>query len=210
MLPSDMPTAKIERVAVLFDYENTRRNALDAFGSASCPPYLGVFDPIGLAEDLCRMRKRQSELSKVLVYRGRPVPDHQPTPARHFDRLNSSWSKSHLFEMKKRDLKYRFFEDGSFSAQEKGIDVWLATDLISCSIKRTYDALIVVSTDTDLLPAIEFVLHQTNQHIEVACWQAKHIHPLQERTHSGPRRPYCHFLPRDAFNLHCQDDEKFK
>ena len=35
------------------------------------------------------MRKRQSELSKLLVYRGRPVPDHQPTPARYFDRLNS-------------------------------------------------------------------------------------------------------------------------
>ncbi len=206
-LPSDMPAAKKEQVAVFFDYENTRRNAIDAFRDRSCPSYLGTFDPVGLAEDLCAMRKRPSTLSKVFVYRGRPVPERQPKPRSWFDKLHESWSKSPLYEMKSRDLKYRLFDDGTFQAQEKGIDVWLATDLIAFSIKQLFDAVIVVSTDTDLIPAIEFVLRETKQHIEVACWEARNIYPLAIPSKDGRRIPYCHYLGKEMFTKHCEDEE---
>ena len=46
-------------------------------------------------------------------------------------------------------------KDGSF--KEKGTDVKLAVDLVIGSVDNLYDTAIVVSSDTDLLPAIEYV-----------------------------------------------------
>lgn len=41
--------------------------------------------------------------------------------------------------------------------REKGIDVKLATDLIVGAIDNRYDSAIVVSSDADLVPAIDWV-----------------------------------------------------
>ena len=41
--------------------------------------------------------------------------------------------------------------------REKGIDVKLATDLIAGAIDKKYDTAIIVSSDTDLVPAIDWV-----------------------------------------------------
>jgi uncharacterized LabA/DUF88 family protein len=57
-------------------------------------------------------------------------------------------------------------------AREKGIDVWLAVDLVEMAIQKTVDRVVVVSTDTDLLPAIELALrHGGDDFVEVAGWQ---------------------------------------
>ena len=45
-------------------------------------------------------------------------------------------------------------EDGY---HEKGVDVQIAADLITGALKNQYDTAIVLSSDTDLLPAIEIV-----------------------------------------------------
>ena len=49
--------------------------------------------------------------------------------------------------------------------REKGIDVMLATDLIVGAVEDVYDMAIVVSSDADLLPAIEWVRKSRNKQI---------------------------------------------
>lgn len=44
--------------------------------------------------------------------------------------------------------------------REKGIDVKLATDLIVGAVDDKYDTAIVISSDADLLPAIDWVRHR--------------------------------------------------
>lgn len=42
-------------------------------------------------------------------------------------------------------------------SREKGIDVMLATDLIVGAVDNKYDSAIIVSSDTDLVPAVDWV-----------------------------------------------------
>ena len=44
--------------------------------------------------------------------------------------------------------------------REKGIDVKLATDLIVGAVDNKYDTAIIVSSDSDLIPAIDWVRHR--------------------------------------------------
>jgi len=50
--------------------------------------------------------------------------------------------------------------------REKGIDVKLATDLIVGAVDNKYNVAIVVSSDSDLIPAIDWVRHRTKKTIE--------------------------------------------
>jgi len=50
--------------------------------------------------------------------------------------------------------------------REKGIDVKLAVDLIVGAIDNKYDTGIVVSSDGDIIPAIDWVINRTNKKIE--------------------------------------------
>lgn len=50
--------------------------------------------------------------------------------------------------------------------REKGIDVKLATDLIVGAVDDHYDTAIIVSSDSDLIPAIDWVRHRRKKKIE--------------------------------------------
>lgn|SRR3989338_291731 len=50
--------------------------------------------------------------------------------------------------------------------REKGIDVKLATDLIVGAVDDQYDTAIVVSSDSDLIPAIDWVRHRKKKKVE--------------------------------------------
>lgn len=58
-------------------------------------------------------------------------------------------------------LKIRFTK-----LREKGIDVKLATDLIVGAVDNQYETAIVVSSDSDLIPAIDWVRNRTEKKIE--------------------------------------------
>lgn len=51
---------------------------------------------------------------------------------------------------------------------EKGIDVAMAIDLVRMAMRKELDAAVVVSSDTDLVPAIEMVYELRLAHVEVA------------------------------------------
>jgi uncharacterized LabA/DUF88 family protein len=50
--------------------------------------------------------------------------------------------------------------------REKGIDVKLATDLIVGAIDNKYDTAILVSSDGDLIPALDWIRNRTKKKIE--------------------------------------------
>lgn len=50
--------------------------------------------------------------------------------------------------------------------REKGIDVKIATDLIVGAIDKRYDTAVIVSSDADLIPAVDWIRKKTNKKIE--------------------------------------------
>lgn len=50
--------------------------------------------------------------------------------------------------------------------REKGIDVKLATDLIVGAVDDQYDSALIVSSDSDLIPAIDWVRHRKKKKVE--------------------------------------------
>lgn len=202
--PAVMARPKRERVAVFMDYENVHRTGHRKFADFGAAHHETVVAPVDLALRVCERRQSESELVHVGVYRGRPVPEHQPTPASAFDMQVRKWSSDYRVQVRSRDLKYTFpYEDTSqFHVQEKGIDVALAVDVVEAAIAKRYDAIVVFSCDTDLLPAIELVYRTLEDaHIEIACWSGARPLWLREGLKATPpkRAPYCHFLPEEDF-----------
>ena len=77
-------------------------------------------------------------------------------------------------------------------AQEKGIDVQLAIDFVAGAIDDSYDTGVICSTDTDLLPALEFVATRFGrERAETAAWHSDQKRS-ELRSHSIPT--WCHRL----------------
>jgi len=60
------------------------------------------------------------------------------------------------------------------------------------ALRHQYDALVLFSSDTDLLPTIETIVQLKLSHVEVACWSG--YKPLR---FPNSNLPYCHFLRAD-------------
>ena len=82
-------------------------------------------------------------------------------------------------------------------AHEKGIDVALAVDFVKLAIEGDYDVGVMMSTDNDMLPALEVVRsHAPGRiHVAVAAWSTP-------RHHQRLRLPglWCHWLDRADYN----------
>lgn len=69
------------------------------------------------------------------------------------------------------------------------------------AVRDEYDVGIVMSTDTDLKPALEFVAGLTNAHgkprAEVAAWSGEGQH--NRRLAIKTRNLYCHWVGKDAY-----------
>lgn len=65
-------------------------------------------------------------------------------------------------ELLKKGVKEIVFQ----RTREKGIDVKLATDLVVGAVDNQYDTAIVVSSDGDLIPAIDWVRKRQNKKVE--------------------------------------------
>ena len=100
----------------------------------------------------------------------------------------------------------------TFTATEKGVDVELAVTLIATASSGLSkpDAVILMSNDTDLEPAVLHVMQETDTHIEIAAWSGPGSYPLyiREFLNEIPKRrvPYCHFVGEECFDMVCQDN----
>jgi len=141
----------------------------------------------------------------VHVFRGRPLPMFQPEATSANDVLAVAWERDGVHVVR-RDLKYVTEDDGSWRAQEKGIDVALAIGVVGAAINGDFDVVVIFSNDTDQLPTLELVFHKLPPQVEIACWAtAKPLWFPEGLRATPPRRlPFCHFLNEGDF-LACRD-----
>ena len=186
-----------ESIAVFLDFQNVHLTGHYLYGGGN-EPYRCVPDPAQLADLIAARRNRASSAEAVRVYRGRPDPNLQPTPTAANDAQTSEWTRDRRVQVVRRQLNYRNWPQQP--PQEKGIDVQIAVDLIHSAFTRTYDALVLFSSDTDLLPALETVVRLKLGHVEVACWSG--FKPLR---FSNSHLPWCHFLNETDWNTVTRD-----
>jgi uncharacterized LabA/DUF88 family protein len=60
----------------------------------------------------------------------------------------------------------RIMYDGADRIREKGVDVKLSVDLVIGAVDNLYDTAVVISSDTDLIPAIKYVRNAKNKTVE--------------------------------------------
>ncbi len=202
-----------DTVGVFLDYENVHRTAHNMYASFGSNLYDTVVDPVKIAERIAAKRARPSALTGVWVFRGKPSPAIQPQPARANDLQAQAWSEDSRVHMIQRDLKYEWHQDRlagtqdrRFTAREKGIDVALAVALTEHALDHAFDAAIVFTGDTDLLPALDLVFHRRLINLEIAAWSGQKPLWFPEMLNATPPRrlPYCHFLSEQDF-IDCRD-----
>jgi uncharacterized LabA/DUF88 family protein len=183
-----------ERIALFLDYQNVHLTGRDVFASGTaankCLP-----DPARLADVIAAKRARPSVASVIKVYRGLPSPVHDPVKYAFNQAQAADWTRDRRVEVNHRPLRYY----SSGQAREKGIDVAVAVDLVHMAMRNQFDALVLFSADSDLLPAIELIRSAGWTHTEVAAWRG------------GPRlrlpnvNVWCHLLDKADWSAVAQD-----
>jgi uncharacterized LabA/DUF88 family protein len=194
------------RLKVFVDYQNTYMRARATFGDSGPNPYtFGQIFPRRLGV-LLRMKGAvldpTRDLSEVRVYRGEPDARHSPTGQAACQRQLRFWAAQAAVLPVTRPLNYRAVAwDGEgrpaqWEAREKGIDVLLAIDMVMGAFRDEYDTAVVVSADTDLVPAVEAVL-ALGKRVEVASWRPDV--GWGSRLSIPGRNLWCHWLDRVDF-----------
>ena len=188
------------KLALFVDAQNTYRGARTSFFNDSALPLEGQFDPAKLGK-LIESRGGPDGvscvLSEVRTYTGRPDPRKDPkTHAAHMKQCEKWLSDG--ARVIHRELRYpRGWP--TERAQEKGIDTALAIDFVTMAVDGLFDIGVIMSTDTDLLPALEFVRSRFagQRHVAVAAWRS----PQSRSRLSIPgSNVWCHWLNRDDYD----------
>jgi uncharacterized LabA/DUF88 family protein len=170
-------TLLVVRVVVFIDQQNLYRSARDAYRWGSEPGLRGNALPLELGRllavgDLAQPIREdeavsERDLAAVRVYMGQPSQRHDPREYSRALRQRQSWDRSSpIVTVLHRTLRYPYnWQPGDPERpREKGIDVLLAMDLVrgTCdpSSDCLFDLAILVLGDTDLLPAVEFIIDQ--------------------------------------------------
>ena len=112
----------------------------------------------------------QNKITKSTYYVGRIRTDstkktqelfnNQRKLFAHLDKHNVLYSLGYLLK-----------SDGKF--HEKGVDVQIAVDMVKGAIKNEYDICYLISSDTDLLPAIKIAKEQKKKIVYVGFEKAE-------------------------------------
>lgn len=135
-----------KRAVAFFDGQNLFHAAKKAFGYVF-PNY----DPAKLAAAICKAQGWS--LMQTRFYTGVPSLEDSPNWNLFWSRKLLAMSRAgvHVFS---RPLRYRNKSgaDGVpvLVGEEKGIDVRIAIDILSCAIRADYDVALVFSQDQDL------------------------------------------------------------
>jgi len=182
----------LRRIVLFVDYQNAYMQARRCFGGPHAPSRSGQFDPLALGDLVVEHRRAlglPGRLHQVRVYRG--LADarrdfHTNMAAR---RQQVSWTRDPRVVVITRPLRY----PAGGRPQEKGIDVRLAVDFVAMALRDEYDVGVLMSHDTDLVPALEAVVDLAPAvGVEVAAWapDARRINRLRV----PGRRIWCHHL----------------
>lgn len=193
-----------DRVILFIDYQNVYRRARDCFHPLHAPHWDGQIDPLALGRLLVDHSPYDRSLAQVRVYRGQPDASRDPKGYAANQRQCATWQKRGV-EVVARTLRYppgwpTQSRPGE-RPQEKGIDVALAIDFVMLGLRLQYDVGILMSTDTDLKPALEAVAQLTasgGPRAEVAAWSGQGQHA--RRLSISSARLWCHWLDENAYS----------
>lgn len=197
----------VEQVVVFLDWQNVYMRARESFHPEGAPSVAGQIDPLDLALTLSERGAPGAvrELKEVRIYRGFPDQAKDPTGYAATRRQVAKWSLNNKVKVFMRTLRY---PDGWYpgwsgeSPREKGVDVALAVDVVTCGLDGYYDTGIVMSSDQDLTPALEYIDRRRgslgNVRIEVAAWKGD-LGRRPNRISIGNGKPYCHWLSKQDY-----------
>ena len=192
------------QVMVFIDYQNITATACDQFPRTAGSRAFTHINPLRLAELIVARRHVRSELAEVRIYRGRPNPRREPGAAAVNDIQASRWERDRRVTVVRRMLRYP--KSYPFTPpQEKGIDVALAVDFVRLAFQNAYDVGVVVSHDTDLIPALEAVRELRLAHVEVAGWRGRNRIQFPDS-----KLPWHHDLFEDDFQAVRDDTDYLK
>jgi uncharacterized LabA/DUF88 family protein len=200
----------VTRVAVFIDYQNAYMGARRAFSLGSDFTN-GQFYPRRLGVALAHLGRTvdpKRELHTVQVFRGEPSSAHSPKGLAACQRQVRYWQAQRCVEPVTRPLKY-YSEwnprrrDYDWQAREKGIDVLIALAMVTGAHADAYDVAILMSADSDLLPALEQVM-DAGKRVEVATWDGP---GSRSRLSLPGKNIWCHWLDRQWYDrLHDPTD----
>lgn len=151
-----MTFSKNERIAIYIDGSNTY-NKLKSFG---LPEEGKRFDFSAFVSHIVGKRELISKRYYVGIVRNHDNSDKGEVLARKQQQFLETL-RSAGFEIKPGKIMY-----DSGRIREKGVDVKLAVDLVIGASDNLYDTAVVVSSDTDLIPAIKYVLNGKKKKVE--------------------------------------------
>lgn len=188
-----------KRVIVFLDWQNLYSGARRMFHSGYDPYSDGQVDPVLLGTWLASRNPGQA-LKQVRIYRGLPDSTKQPEAYAANERQAAAWSSSPYVHVYRRALQYpRGWPDACLAGErprEKGIDVALAIDFVRLAIEDAYDVGVLVSSDTDLKPALEAVWDfkgASGPRPETAAWSVPEQH-CRRLALAKPRSLWCHWM----------------
>lgn len=173
------------RAVVVVDYQNVHLTGHGLFASTRhLPKHETLIDPLLFGLALIRERNTaqrsgmaKAVLRKVLVYRGLPAPEHDPDGYARNLAQKAQWERGSRVQVTLRPLKYEYqpAADGRpatdvngrrtvISVKEKGVDVLCAFAMVREAQDPDTDVVILASSDSDLVPALDEVRRQSGEH----------------------------------------------
>jgi uncharacterized LabA/DUF88 family protein len=189
-----------QKLVLFVDAQNMYQCARDAFFSMSDSRRYGQFNPVELGNLVCSRKPPgqqgdERSLHEVRIYTGRPDSSKDPKTYGAHMRQCATWEKWGATVVA-RTLRYPRDWPNSKS-EEKGIDVALAVDFVTMAVEGEYDIGVIASTDTDLRPALEYVIKRPGVLAEVAAWRSSRS--LGQLSVPG-QHVWCHRLVEADYN----------
>lgn len=168
---------------MVIDYQNLHLTGHGQFVPDGVPRHESLVHPLHFANQWLTVRNRQLGtaavagqglqlqyvLDAVAVFRGLPSNRENPAGYRRNQAQQSEWTRDPRVSVRLRPLRYSW-KEGERVAQEKGVDVLVALELVRSADRHDADVLVLVSHDTDMEPALEAALDAPDVVIETAGW----------------------------------------
>ena len=191
------------RVIIFVDYQNVIKRAYAYYAkNLDKPNIVSQINPSKLGDLLMRKYTDTRELKQIRIYTGIPSEKKDVKAFIAASKRIESWQSDPLVRVITRPLSYPLGWPKSSKPgekpREKGIDVNIAIDFVTMAIRKEYEIGILFSVDTDLKPALEFVVgNDVLARAEVAAWRQVADHQIRLALSSN--RPFCHWLTEDDF-----------
>jgi len=163
---------------VFIDYQNLHMTAWEQFSRYGEAKHDYLVHPVKFAERVAATwqadRGETLDVEKIALYRGLPDPRKERQMNSRVSRQHAAWKRDSRVEVNARPLRYPR-DWPNERAQEKGVDVMLALAVVRCAISQSCDRIVVVTRDTDILPAIEMAEAEHPGSIIIATWDGSSI-----------------------------------